>query len=56
MSKISTLKKNGSTAKKMNSIKEFEPEQSSINAILNYSKALSVRPSKHIKHIELILN
>lgn len=33
-----------------------EPESSIINNILNYSKALSVRKSKNIDHIELVLN
>jgi len=34
----------------------FEPENSVIKNILNYSKALSVRKSKSIAHIELVLN
>jgi hypothetical protein len=32
------------------------PKQETINNILNYSKALSIRKSKHIKHIEMVLN
>ncbi|MCC6837078.1 MAG: hypothetical protein IT234_00955 [Bacteroidia bacterium] len=33
-----------------------EPESNIIKNILNYSKALSVRKSKNIEHIELVLN
>ncbi len=33
-----------------------EPNNSIINNILNYSKALSVRKSKKLEHIELVLN
>jgi hypothetical protein len=35
---------------------EKSPKQETINNILNYSKALSIRESKHIKHIEMVLN
>ncbi len=33
-----------------------EPSRNVINNILNYSKALSVRKSKNLEHIELVLN
>lgn len=33
-----------------------EPNDNIINNILNYSKALSIRKSKRVKHIELVLN
>jgi hypothetical protein len=36
--------------------KAEEPKQSAINSILNYSKALSIRPSKITGHIEMLLN
>jgi hypothetical protein len=32
------------------------PKQTTINNILNYSKALSVRKSSIINHIEVVLN
>lgn len=32
------------------------PKQQTINNILNYSKALSIRESKHLKYIEMVLN
>ena len=32
------------------------PKQKTINNILNYSKALSIRESKHLEHIEIVLN
>tara|TARA_R110001592_G_scaffold339687_6_gene627571 strand:- start:739 stop:930 length:192 start_codon:yes stop_codon:yes gene_type:complete len=35
---------------------EKSPKQQTINNILNYSKALSIRDSKHLKHIEMVLN
>ena len=35
---------------------EKSPKQQTINNILNYSKALSIRESKHLKHIEMVLN
>ncbi|MBL7882614.1 MAG: hypothetical protein JNL69_00985 [Bacteroidia bacterium] len=34
----------------------FEPESSIVKNILNYSKALSVRKSKNMEHIEMVLN
>jgi len=36
--------------------KMYTPRQETINNILNYSKALSIRKSKNIEFIELILN
>lgn len=36
--------------------KEKSPKQQTINNILNYSKALSVRKSKNIEQIEMVLN
>lgn len=33
-----------------------EPSEQSIQNILAYSKALSVRRSKHLKHVRLVLN
>ncbi len=43
---------------KMNEINvyPFEPSQHTINNILNFSKALSVRGSKHMTAIEMVLN
>jgi hypothetical protein len=35
---------------------EKSPKQQTINNILNYSKALSIRDSKHLTHIEMVLN
>ena len=35
---------------------EKSPKQQTINNVLNYSKALSVRDSKHLQHIEVVLN
>ena len=35
---------------------EISPKKSTINNILNYSKALSVRDSELIKKIKMILN
>lgn len=32
------------------------PRKSTIDNILNYSKALSIRPSKKVGHIEMLLN
>lgn len=61
MNKTST-KKNiiTSPTKKMktelNNYDPFEPEAFVINNILNYSKALSVRKSKIMDHIEMVLN
>jgi hypothetical protein len=37
-------------------VEEFEPSALSVQNILNYSKALSVRKSEHLEHISLILN
>lgn len=34
----------------------YAPKQQTIDNILNYSKALSVRKSKHLDFIEIILN
>jgi hypothetical protein len=34
----------------------YEPSNSVISNILNYSKALSVRPSKDGGHFEMVLN
>jgi len=36
--------------------KMYAPKKETINNILNYSKALSVRKSKNLDFIELILN
>ncbi|NND76939.1 MAG: hypothetical protein HKN39_02000 [Flavobacteriales bacterium] len=35
---------------------EISPKESTIKNILNYSRALSVRESKTIKQVEMILN
>lgn len=63
MSKTSTTKKITSpTPTQMNenidNTNEFpyEPGNNVINNILNYSKALSIRKSKSMKHFEIILN
>lgn len=32
------------------------PKRQTINNILNYSKALSIKKSKHVDYIEMILN
>lgn len=34
----------------------YDPKQKTIDNILNYSKALSVRKSEHLDFIEFILN
>ncbi|TND07651.1 MAG: hypothetical protein FD123_2970 [Bacteroidetes bacterium] len=34
----------------------FEPAESTIRNILNYSKALEVKPSKNMQHFESVLN
>jgi len=34
----------------------YEPRTDVVKSILDYSKALSVRPSKHIKQISILLN
>lgn len=41
-----------------NMIDEMEklPKTATVNSILNYSKALSVRKSKHLDHIKMIVN
>lgn len=62
MSKTSTKQITEPFNTKMNeeqdNSKEFpyEPGESVINNILNYSKALSIRKSKNIEHIEIVLN
>ena len=35
---------------------QWEPSEQTINNILNYSKALEVKPSAMINHIESVLN
>lgn len=37
-------------------VKRTTPKISTISNILNYSKALSVRPSKNLDYIEVVLN
>ena len=34
----------------------FEPSESVIKTILNYSKALQVISSKHVEYVEVLLN
>ena len=34
----------------------YEPGDNVINNILNYSKTLSIRKSKNMEHIEIVLN
>ena len=41
---------------KMTEQVELSPKTSSVNNILNYSKALSVRKSKSLKQVKMILN
>jgi len=36
--------------------KMYAPKQKTIDNILNYSKALSIRKSEHLDFIEIILN
>lgn len=36
--------------------KMYSPKQETINNILNYSKALSIRKSKNLDFIEIVLN
>ncbi len=36
--------------------KMYSPKQETINNILNYSKALSIRKSKNLDYFELVLN
>lgn len=35
---------------------KYSPKKQTINNILNYSKALSIKKSKHVDYIEMILN
>jgi hypothetical protein len=62
MSKISTKQITEPLKTKMNEENDnsnqypYEPGDSVINNILNYSKALSIRKSKNVEHIELVLN
>lgn len=62
MNKISTKQKSGNSTNEMNARidekKEFphEPGNDVINNILNYSKALSIRPSKRGGQFEMVLN
>ncbi|HRH01351.1 MAG TPA: hypothetical protein PLI68_04240 [Bacteroidia bacterium] len=59
MNKTSTLKKAKLSTSKINNVNSEsipEPSAEIIEALLNYSKALSIVPSKTIKHIELLLN
>jgi hypothetical protein len=62
MSKISTKQITEPFKTKMNAENDdsnqfpFEPGDSVINNILNYSKALSIRKSKNVEHIEVVLN
>ena len=35
---------------------QYSPKKQTINNILNYSKALSIKKSKHVDYIEMILN
>lgn len=63
MNKTSTPKKiiepvNQKMNEEIDNKKEFpfEPGKNVINNILNYSKALSIRKSKTLKHIEMVLN
>jgi hypothetical protein len=42
--------------KKSNEQKQFAPKQSTINNILSFSKAYSVKKSKNVGHIEQMLN
>ena len=36
--------------------KMYAPKKETIDNILNYSKALSIRKSEHLEYIEMILN
>jgi hypothetical protein len=60
MNKTSTKKSTDSLNTKTIENREndfpFEPGDDIVNNILNYSKALSVRKSKNVKHIEVVLN
>ncbi len=35
---------------------DSEPKQEVINNILNFSKALRITKSEHVKHIEIVIN
>ena len=59
MNKTSTFKKVKLSTSKLNNVNAEripEPSDEIIEALLNYSKALSIVPSKTLKHIELLLN
>ncbi len=63
MNKISTPKKNAFTVKttKKNEVTSeeafsFEPSNIIINAITNYSKALSIKKTKNGEFFEMVLN
>jgi hypothetical protein len=59
MNKTSTFKKVKPSTSNLNNVnaeRNQEPSDETIEALLNYSKALSILPSKTIKHIELLLN
>jgi hypothetical protein len=62
MNKISTTKKIITSPTNMNeqpdNMNEFpyEPGNNVISNILNYSKALSIRKSKHVEYFETVLN
>jgi len=62
MNKISTTKKIVTSPNNMkeqaDTLNEFpyEPGNTVISNILNYSKALSIRKSKNLEHFEMVLN
>jgi hypothetical protein len=62
MNKISTQKSTKNLNTKMNENIDsttdfpFEPGNTVINNILNYSKALSIRKSKSLEYFEMVLN
>jgi hypothetical protein len=61
MSKTSTKKTNQSLEEMNEKIDgnngfSVEPKNSTINNILNYSKALSIKESKHMKWFEIVSN
>jgi hypothetical protein len=60
MNKTSTQKKTRFQLSSKNSstsiLKQTEPSENSIRAILSFSQALSVRKSKNIDFIEFLLN
>lgn len=41
---------------KNKTILRITPKKSTVSAILNYSKALSVRPSKNLEYFTVVLN